>query len=300
MAKESKQDRIVRQIQDHVSEHFHELKALEGNPGTKEAEVERWAQSFIKSCLGYSAANGYTIRAQEQKGKMRPDLVVYQGDAPIFVVEVKRLGFNLDKSDFRCGKVQLQEYLFSLGKVPYGILCNGHEWRLFDFSNPSGVIEMMSYDLRNDDDKLELNKKFIEDFCYDIVSLHESTFRAKEWPEFAKEATAFSPESLSRAILSASVVKLISKEIRGEHDYKANIEMLFGKVYDLLAKGLDDSLKDFNETKEAEFHKYIKSQMRVVRKARKINRKSPGAEGVVKEESTAELVPPMTDKTEAA
>src|SRR5262245_7082220 len=118
MAKESKQDRIVRLMMDNMTEQFHELKTLDGNPNCKEMDVERWAQTFLKSCLGFSASNGYTVKAQEQKGKMRPDLIVYQGESPIFVIEVKRLGFDLNKSDFRCGKVQLQEYLYSLGKVP--------------------------------------------------------------------------------------------------------------------------------------------------------------------------------------
>lgn len=270
MSKESKQDRTVRQMMDHMTEHFHELKNLEINPATKEMDIERWAQSFLKTCLGYSASNGYAIRAQEQKGKLRPDLVVYHSDAPIFVVEVKKLGFDLNKSDFRCGKIQLQEYLFSLGKVPYGILCNGYEWRLYDFNNPMGVVEVLSCDLRNDEDKLEFAKKFVEDVCYDFADFHESSFRAKEWPVFAKEATAFSPESLTRAILSANVVKYISKEIKGEHEFKANVDVLFHKLYDLLALGLNDSLKDFNDQKQAEFQKYIKVQMRNSRKVKKV------------------------------
>ena len=269
MAKENKQDRVVRQMFDHVTEHFHELKTLE-NPNSKESDVEKWAQTFLKTALGFSASNGYTIKSQEQKGKLRPDLVVYQGEAAIFVVEVKKLGFDLNKSDFRCGKVQLQEYLYSLGKVPYGILCNGYEWRLYDFNNPNGVIEMLSCDVRNDEDKIDFSKKYVEDICYDFVNFHETTFRAKEWPELAKEATAFSPESLTKAILSANVVKVISKEIRGEHDFKANLDMLYHKIYDVLANGLDDCLKDFGDVKQAEFQKYIKSQMRVSRKTKKV------------------------------
>ena len=276
MAKESKQDRTVRLMIDAMTEHFHELKALE-NPTTKESDVERWAQTFIKSCLGYTAGNGYTVKSQEQKGKLRPDLVVYQGETPVFVVEVKKLGFDLNKSDFRSGKIQLQEYLYSLGKVPYGILCNGYEWRLYDFNNPMGIVEMISCDLRNDEDKLDFNKKFIEEMCYDFTNFHETCFRAKEWPELAKEATAFSPESLTRAILSSNVVKLISKEIRGEHDYKASLDVLYHKIYDLLASGLDDCLKDFNDMKQAEFQKYIKTQMRISRKTKKTKVPEAGA-----------------------
>jgi hypothetical protein len=270
MTKESKQDRLVRLMFDHMSEHMFELKALESNPNCKELDVERWVQTILKSCLGYSATNGYSIRAQEQKGKHRPDLVIYKNEQPIFVVEVKKLGFDLNKSDFRSGKIQLQEYLYSLGKVPYGFLCNGYEWRLFDFTNPNGTIEILSFDVRNDDSKVDTTKKFVEDLCYDFINFHESSYTSKEWPEYAKEATAFSPESLAKAILSINVIKYVSKEIRGEHDYKAGTDVLFQKVYDLLANGLDDSLKDFNDVKKAEFQKYIKTQMRASRKTKKV------------------------------
>lgn len=280
MAKESKQDRLVRLMMDHMSEHMFELKALESNPNCKELEVERWVQTFLKSCLGYSATNGYSIRAQEQKGKHRPDLVVYKNEQPIFVVEVKKLGFDLNKSDFRNGKIQLGEYLYSLGKIPYGFLCNGYEWKLFDFNNPNGIIEILSFDIRNDDDKIDTAKKFVEDLSYDFVNFHESTYSGKEWPEFVKEATAFSPESLTRAILSSNVIKLVSKEIRGEHDYRASTELLFQKVYDLLANGLDDSLKDFNEVKQAEFQKYIKAQMKASRKAKRTSKSNSSTPGV--------------------
>ena len=97
MAKETKQDRIARQIFDQFSEHVFEVKSIEANLNNKGMDVERWAQSFLKNCLGYSATNGYSIRAQEQKGKLRPDLVVYEDEKPIFVVEVKKR-FSLWKS----------------------------------------------------------------------------------------------------------------------------------------------------------------------------------------------------------
>lgn len=258
-------------MMDQMQEHLHEFKALESNPNVKELEIERWAQTLLKSCLGYSAVNGYSIRAQEQKGKNRPDLVIYQNEKPVFVVEVKKLGFDLDKSDFRSGKIQLQEYLYSLGSIPYGILCNGYEWRLYDFNTPQGSVEIFSVDLRLDEQKIEASKKITETLCYEFLGLHETSYASKEWADFSKEATAFSPESLTKAILSASVVKLITKEIRGEHEYKASADVLFDKIFYLLEKGLDDSLKDYkdNETKREEFKKYIRAQQRATRKTKR-------------------------------
>lgn len=287
MAKETKQDRIVRQMIEQVTEHIVELKALEADPACKESQVEKWAQTFLKSCLGYSVSNGYTIKAQEQKGKLRPDLVVCKGDKPVFVVEVKKLGFDFDKSDFRSGKVQLKEYLSNFEDVQYGFLCNGIEWKLYDFSNKQSAIEIQKVSFKTDGVLCDTSKRQVEELCYDFTSFHEYSLAAGEWTDLSKEATAFSPDSLARAVLSSNVMKVITKEIRGEHEFKASTDLLYEKVYHLLSSGLDDTLKGaFNPEKKAEFEKYIKGQMR---QARKTKKKAVGVE--VKVESEAVAVP---------
>lgn len=275
MSKETKQDRLVRNITEQVTEHLLEYKMLESNPNTKEMDVERWAQSFLKSCLGYSATAGYTIRAQETKGKSRPDLIILKDDKPAFVVEVKKMGFDLNKSDFRSGKVQLNEYLSLIGNVKWGILTNGQEWHLFDFSIQGyNGVEIASFDLKSESDTIDTTKRHVEDFCYDILDLHESSLSSNSWPALSKEAMAFSPESLAKAILSSDVIKYISKSIKGEHEYKACNEMLTDKVYWLLEQGLNDAIVGWNDAKDADFKKYIKSQKRVSRKTKNHSKKS--------------------------
>jgi hypothetical protein len=270
MARETKQDRTVRGITDQMTEHLHELKGLEANPNAKELDVERWCQSFLKNCLGYTASSGYTIRAQESKGKMRPDLVILKNDKPVFVIEVKKIGFDLGKSDFRSGKVQLSEYLNIFDSVKWGMLTNGHEWKLYDFSQHEyGGIEVCAFDLRADNDQLDLSKKAIEEQCYELLDLHEISFSADTWSGLAKEAMAFSPDSMAKAILTFDVIKYIAKSIRGEHEYKANLEVLTDKVYRLLELGMNDVIPGWNEAKQAEFQKFIKSQKRAGRKTKR-------------------------------
>jgi hypothetical protein len=274
MARETKQDRIVRTLIDQTTEHLHEMKSIELNIHNKEADIEVWAQSFLKNCLGYTVSAGYTIRSQEAKGKLRPDLVVQKSEKPVFIVEVKKFGFDLDKSDFRSGKVQLAQYLSTVGNVPWGMLTNGCEWRLFDFSNPSvGGIEIARFDLKEDNENYELNKKIIEETCYSFIDFHESTFSSESWSDLSKEATAFSPESIAKAILSTDVVKYIAKTIRGEHEYKANFDVLTDKIYSVLQEGLNDAIPDWNEAKVAEYQKYIKAQKRASRKTRRSPKK---------------------------
>lgn len=306
MARETKQERIVRGMLDQVTEHLHELKTLDNTPTTKELDVERWCQSVLRNCLGFTASAGYSIRAQESKGKMRPDLVVFKDEKPIFVVEVKKLGFDLNRSDFRSGKVQLKEYLKMIGEVRWGILSNGYEWKLYDFSNPSaGGIEVAAMDIKGDSDTLELTKKACEELSWEWLDMHESSFSGGNWEDLSKEATAFSPDSLARAILSADVIKHIARVIRGEHEYKANMEILTDKVYQLLEEGLDDSIPGWNETLAAEFHKYLKSQKRISRRGRKTASKAnaPASSDVSPSDPTPEdphLIPPTGESSKVA
>lgn len=43
MARESKQDRLVRKMLDQLIEHLHELRNIEANPANREANVRRAA-----------------------------------------------------------------------------------------------------------------------------------------------------------------------------------------------------------------------------------------------------------------
>ena len=298
MARETKQDRIARQMIDQMTEHVAELRAMEKSDNCNESDVEKWAQTFLKSCLGFSVSNGYSIKSQETKGKLRPDVVVYKSERPIFVMEIKKLGFDFEKSDFRNGKVQLKEYLATLEDVPYGFLCNGYEWRLYDFSDKNCAIEIQKVDFREDGTLPEASKKQIEEMCYEFCSFHEYAYSSSEWVDFGKEATAFSPDSLAKAILSSSVMKVVTKEIRGEHEFKASTDLLYEKVYALLSQGLDDALKgSFNPEKEAELKKYIKGQMKQTRKTKKASKPAAPVEPGVVDPAT---VPPVELKKEVA
>jgi hypothetical protein len=290
MSKETKQDRIVRGMFDQLTEHLHELKALESNILAKELDVERWCQSLLRTCLGFTVTNGYTILAQEARGKMRPDLVITKNNKPIIVVEIKKLGFDLDKSDFRSGKTQLAEYLKHIGNVKWGLLCNGHEWRLYDFSDLTfGGIEVIRFDLRNDDNKIDTSKKEVEDTCWDFIDLHETAYDGGEWTAFSKEENAFSPESLAKAILNHDSVKYLARVIRGEHEYKANVDVLIEKLFILLEKGLNDT-GTWNDSVKHEFGKYIKSQKRMGRKKKRVK----------KEEVTSVSLAPTTESLNVA
>ncbi len=274
MVSETKKERIVAQMTGVLADPLHELKVAMKNIDYKESDLERWVQQVIKSCLGYSASSNYLVSAQEKKSKGRPDLIVSKEGKPIIIVEVKKLGFDLNKSDFRSGKVQLAEYLKTIGNVRWGILTNGTKWRLFDFSQTASGIEIISFDLLEEGTEIDLSKRGLEDICWDFIQIHEACFTDNDWETASKEAVAYSPESIAQAILTLDSVKYISKAIRGEHDYKGNQEMLFDRIHNLIVKGLDNSVAGWNEEKEHELSRYVSGQKKIGRKKKIPSKKS--------------------------
>ena len=111
------------------------------------------------------------------------------------------MGFDFDKSNFRSGKIQLSEYLNAAGGVKFGMLTNGCEWKLYDFSNPQyGGIEIARFDLKSGEgDTFAVDKKSVEELCYDMFDFHEQSYTQELWHELAREATAFSPRFVSKS-----------------------------------------------------------------------------------------------------
>lgn len=275
MARETKEERFVRSMTTQLTESLIELKNLASMP-SKESDIEMWCQTVLKSVLGFSASAGYQIRAQETRGKMRFDLVVAKADKPdqiLMVVEVKKLGADLNKSDLRSGKVQLKEYLATIGDVRWGVLTNGYEWRLYDFK--SDAICISNTDIRTEDKTVDTTAKAVEETAWDLIDFSSHYFEQKIWEELSQEAQAFSPDSIARCVLSANVVKYIAKQLSGEHDYKVSGDVLTDKLAEVLERGLNDLVGNWNETQRAELDRYIRQQKKAAKKSRKRVNKDP-------------------------
>ncbi|HAR41986.1 MAG TPA: hypothetical protein DCS07_05040 [Bdellovibrionales bacterium] len=306
MAKETKDERTVRSMTPLLTEHMIELKNL-ASGSSKESDIESWCQSLLKSVLGFSASSGYVVRTQEARAKMRFDIAISKADKPeqiLLLVEVKKLGADLNKSDLRSGKVQLNEYLKTVGDVRWGILTNGYEWRLYDFK--SDLITVASTDIRNDQQELDVSGKGITEAAWDLIEFSANYFEGKTWEELSAEAQALSPDSLARAILSADVVKRIGKVLNGEHDYRASVDLLTDKLSELLEQGLNDLVGTWNETQKAELDRYIRNQKKQAKKTKRRGPLSADAiEGtaVTAPDSSAAATPAVavvTDENKAA
>lgn len=269
MARETREERAVRAMQSQLTEQMIELKAL-GNSPSKESDVESWCMAMFKSVLGFSASAGYLVRTQETRGKMRFDLVVAKADRPdqiVLVAEIKKLDADLNKSDFRSGKIQLMEYLKTMGDVRWGVLTNGHEWRLYDFKND--MVSIATTDLRTEEKAIDTSTKGVQETAWSMLDFSSYYFEKKVWEDMAAEALALSPDSLARAILSVDIVKRIGKVLNGEHDYKASVDLLTDKLADLLEMGLNETSSSWNDTAKAELEGYIRKQKKAAKRTRK-------------------------------
>jgi len=192
MARETKEERLVRAMLPNLTEQLIELKHL-AEADAKESALEAWCVSLLKGVLGFSASNGYLVRAQESRGKSRFDIIVSRTEKPeqmILVVEVKRLGVNLNRSDLRSGKAQLNEYLKQAGDVRWGILTNGYEWALYDFK--SDLVNVTNIDIRDDEDKIATTPKSVAECAWDLLDFFLRLLRGENLGEdVARSAGAF-------------------------------------------------------------------------------------------------------------
>ncbi|MGK5089017.1 hypothetical protein WDW86_15780 [Bdellovibrionota bacterium FG-2] len=264
--RESREDKLVRQMIPQLTESLIELKAMPVGT-TKESDVEAWCRRVVKSVLGFSASAGYDVRTQETRGKMRFDLVVTRLDKPeeiLLVAEIKRLGANLSKSDLRSGKGQLQEYLKHLGNVRWGILTNGFEWCLYDYKSDS--INVISTDVRDEEEQIDSTAKGALDAALNLIEFSAHYFETKVWENLSAEAQALSPEALARSIVSIDIMKKVAKYLNEEFDYRVSLESLTEKLSLLVENGLKGLVGSWNEVKRAEFEKYVRSQQRQLKK----------------------------------
>ncbi len=230
---------------------------------------------------------------KKQKAKLAPTLSLCTKINLYSSSKLKNLVSIFQKSDFRSGKTQLAEYLNQIGNVRWGMLTNGVEWKLFDFSQTQyGGIEISAFDLKSEGDVINVTKKAVEEQCYEFFDFHEVSYTESSWPELSKRSYGFFSGSLSKAILSVDVVRYIAKFVRGEHEFKANHEILTDRLYWLFrSKALMMLSPDGMIRKLRKFIKYVKAQKRASRKTKKSKRDIAHA---------AEVTPPSTDvETEA-
>lgn len=279
-----------------LNEHLIELRQLAAS-NSKESHVEAWCQSLLKQVLGFSASSGYAVRNQEARGKLRFDVIVTLADKPdqiVLVAEIKKLGADLNKSDLRSGKVQLGEYLKTLGNVRWGILTNGYEWRLYDFQ--SDFITVANTDLRGEQQEIDTTPKVLEEMAWELLEFSSLYFGNATWDKMSTEAQALSPDSLARSILSIEVVKRISKALNEQHGYRVSVDTLTDKLAELLEFGLNDMLTCWNDAQRNELDRYIRSQKKRAKRTRRTASPTPeGSEPAATAARTSPVVPERKD-----
>lgn len=218
---ESKQEKIIREMFTDMNEHFIRLEALSEDPSDQ--KLTEWAKSFIMNCLGFNQSNGYTLHS---------DQLIYQEASPLLFICVQPIGTGLGPKFF--------EKLTS--KVPYGMLTNGFEWRLFDLSLPAQPSEIICCELPRPYSGLDLENESLMTATKNFFLFHEINYRAL-WSSFARESATISRVKLAKAILSPEVIELISKDVFGNNIHTTTNDVLAHKIFNLLTTGMGKEIE---------------------------------------------------------
>ena len=247
MTRDNQQEHIALYMFQQVYEHLYDLHGIVSNP--KYGHFEQWIQSVLKNCLEFIPSYGYSILAHHSRAQKSPDLVIVKEKKTVMIVEIKPLGFDL--SEFNADD-RSTEYLQAISKIPWGIVTNGYEWRLYDYRN--GGVEVVSFDLRIED-ALDLTKSGIQENCKNLAALHVHNYEGKIWELYSQQATEVTSESLVKAMLTADVAQYLSKQIQGNKIQNPTI--LIDRIYKILQGGMKGT--DV-ENQRAEILKHIKLQ----------------------------------------
>lgn len=180
-----------------------------------EGDTRLFVTDFLCDALGYDKYSDltteYVVRGQYADYGIRIDnnLVAF--------IEVKRVGSNLSKSHLR----QVEMYAVNEG-VEWVILTNGAIWQVYHIGDttPIQVDLALQVDLLA---KGKRNRK-IEDLTY----LSREAMVKGRMSELWQATKATAPESLSKIVLSDSVVTSIRQQLRRETGHRITDDELVG------------------------------------------------------------------------
>lgn len=236
MKKQLKPASLINSMSEGMIKQFHELKTIELKQTSKHSDVERWTERFLTTCLGYTTSKGYFVQKMEEHYEAGPDFMVFEGKTPLFVVELKKLGCNLNKYDYRYQELPVKTLMKTVGFVPYAFLTNGYEWRLYDLSNPNFVQEIYSCDMRNEVHEFEFDKKFVQHMCDDFFHFHAAHYAAKGWLSTSRRDFFHYPEFMTKTRVGHYVMNYAYK-INAEGSYN-HWEQFYKKYSRFMGKKL--------------------------------------------------------------
>jgi predicted type IV restriction endonuclease len=205
---------ITHQLKKYVP---HLLKAQEDN--LNEADTLQRIIKVFEDVLGYDMLSEIS-REMQVKCKY-VDLTIKIEGTIRFLVESKSAGTSLRDRHIEQGERYAAE-----GNIPWILLTNGVEWKLFHLTFDEGIEyeRVFSTNLATDP---------VEEAADLLVLLHRQAIKDGAHEEFWKQRAAMSPDSIGKAIFSEDVLLFVRREIRRHEGTLITVEDLAEAVYSL-------------------------------------------------------------------
>ena len=198
----------------------HLLKAQQDN--LNEADTLKRIVKVFEDVLGYDSLTEIS-RELEVKCKY-VDLAIKIDGTIKFFVEVKAAGKKL-----RQRHVEQVELYAAEGNIPWLLVTNGVEWKLYHLTITTG--EPVDFEQVF---SVTLAEETIEESAEKFAYLHRNSVKAGAHVKFWEHQTALSPATIGKAIFTEDVLRLIRKEIHQRQEILIDIEDLAGAIHDLL------------------------------------------------------------------
>jgi predicted type IV restriction endonuclease len=208
---------ITHQLKKYVP---HLLKAQEDN--LNEADTLQRIIKVFEDVFGYDPLSEIS-REMQVKCKY-VDLTVKVESVTKFFVEAKSAGTKLRDRHIEQGERYAAE-----GNIPWILLTNGVEWKLFHLTFDEGIEyeEVFSVNLATD---------AVEEAADLLSLLHRQAIKEGAHEEFWRQKAAMSADSIGKAIFSEDVLLFIRREIRRHEGILIAVEDLADAIYDLFTQ----------------------------------------------------------------
>lgn len=187
----------------------------------REAETVQRIERMFEHVLGYDGISDISREAQI-KGKYC-DLAIKVDGSIRLLVEAKACCEPL-----RDRHVDQAQSYASRSNLPWVLLTNGLQWRLYHLTFDEGIDYEVAFQV-----DLGAPEAF-DDACAKLGLLHKSAVRKGELEDFWRTATALGPASIARGLFQEETLRVIRRWIRKHEGFLVDPEDLGRSIHDML------------------------------------------------------------------
>jgi predicted type IV restriction endonuclease len=197
--------------------------------GANESDTVMYLVKFFEEVLGYDALKGEISKELAIKDRYCDVALKVDGTVRL-LVEVKAASIK----GLQDKHIEQAENYASRAGVPWVLLTNGIEWRLYHLTFNQG--EGIAHDLAFDVNLLEQDESGAEGVWAKLELLTRHSVKKDALEDFWAHRKALSPASVVRVLFHEDVLRQIRRHLRKDAEAMLDIEEVFSAVRDLLSQ----------------------------------------------------------------